>query len=105
MRCHALYGCAVTRSTDVLCPYHPRRVVVGCRLGFQISPHASQRQYVDGETVFPAVITRVDSQNGQFVTVIGVIGPVSPGLGGLSQRVKLMETSRALMRDALDVGR
>jgi hypothetical protein len=49
-----------------------------------------------------AVATLVDSQNGHFVTAAGVACAVSSRVIGLSQRVKLMADSRALMRDALE---
>lgn len=84
--------------------YHPcrRGVDDDCRPGFQISPHAWQRQYVDDEMALLVVATRADSQNGHFVTGGEVASPVPTGLGDLSQRRKLIEDSGALMRDALE---
>lgn len=72
--------------------YHPRRWDEDDRWrpGFQISPQASQRQYVDDETALVVVATRFESQNGHFVTGAVAACSVSPGIGGLSQRVKLM---------------
>jgi hypothetical protein len=99
-RVQCLAGMVGLRAVQVagapgLC-YHPRRCDDRWRPGFQISPHASQRQYVDDETALVVVATRVDSQNGHFVTGAIAAGAVSPGTGGLSQRAKLMGALQGL---------
>ena len=56
----------------------------GCRRPtFQISPHASQRQYVDAVIGVLVVVTRGESHSGHFVG--GSVG--SPGVGRRSRNM------------------
>lgn len=68
--------------------YHRGRPNTGAvetvtRRGFQISPHASQRQYVEDVGVLLVVLTRSEAQNAHAVTEgVGVSGSTRDALPG-----------------------
>jgi hypothetical protein len=63
---------AAGRRLDLVDRLYQRQLVDGRRVcardGFQISPHATQRQYVLSLIVLLAVVTLPDRQKGQAVT-------------------------------------
>ena len=65
--------------------YHRRIRTVAAALarpGFQISPHASQRQYVELDSVLLVVATRLDAQKGHLWTAFGSPAGAVEGAGG-----------------------